>query len=98
SIIASIIGVQFARVGPRGNIMNALYRAVIVATVISALIFIPVTQAFDTTGPFSFGNLYGSALIGLAVTALLVAITEFYTSTRWGPVKAIARASQTGHA
>jgi K(+)-stimulated pyrophosphate-energized sodium pump len=98
SIIASIIGVQFARVGPNGNIMNALYRAVIVATIISALIFIPVTQSFDTTGPFSFGNLYGSALVGLAVTALLVAITEFYTGTRWGPVKAIARASQTGHA
>jgi K(+)-stimulated pyrophosphate-energized sodium pump len=98
SIIASIIGVQFARVGPGGNIMNALYRAVLVATVISALIFIPVTQAFDTTGRFAFGNLYGAALIGLAVTALLVAITEFYTGTRWNPVKAIARASQTGHA
>jgi K(+)-stimulated pyrophosphate-energized sodium pump len=98
SIIASIIGVQFARVGPGGNVMNALYRAVIVATVISALIFIPVTQAFDTTGSFSFGNLYGSALVGLAVTALLVGITEFYTGTRWNPVKSIARASQTGHA
>jgi K(+)-stimulated pyrophosphate-energized sodium pump len=98
SIIASIIGVQFARVGPGGNVMNALYRAVIVATIISALIFIPVTQAFDSTGPFSFGNLYGSALVGLAVTALLVGITEYYTGTRWGPVKAIARASQTGHA
>ncbi|HKN63940.1 MAG TPA: sodium-translocating pyrophosphatase, partial [Gaiellaceae bacterium] len=98
SIIASIIGVQFARVGPGGNIMNALYRAVIVASVISALIFIPVTQAFDTSGNYSFGNLYGSALIGLAVTALLVAITEFYTGTRWNPVKSIARASQTGHA
>src|SRR5207244_3513085 len=66
SIIASIIGVQFARVRPGGNVMNALYRAVIVATIISALIFIPVTQAFDTSGNFSFGNLYGSALIGLA--------------------------------
>jgi K(+)-stimulated pyrophosphate-energized sodium pump len=98
SIIASIIGVQFARVGPGGNVMNALYRAVIVATIISALIFIPVTQAFDTTGSFSFGNLYGSALVGLAVTALLVGITEFYTGTRWNPVKSIARASQTGHA
>jgi K(+)-stimulated pyrophosphate-energized sodium pump len=98
SIIASIIGVQFARVGPGGNIMNALYRAVIVASVISALIFIPVTQAFDTSGNYSFGNLYGSALIGLAVTALLVGITEFYTGTRWNPVKSIARASQTGHA
>jgi K(+)-stimulated pyrophosphate-energized sodium pump len=98
SIIASIVGVQFARVRAGGNVMNALYRAVIVATVISALIFIPVTQAFDTSGDFSFGNLYGSALIGLAVTALLVGITEFYTGTRWNPVKSISRASQTGHA
>ncbi|HET8557764.1 MAG TPA: sodium-translocating pyrophosphatase, partial [Gaiellaceae bacterium] len=98
SIIASIIGVQFARVRPGGNIMNALYRAVIVATIISALIFIPVTKAFDTSGNFSFGNLYGSALIGLAITALLVGITEFYTGTRWNPVKSISRASQTGHA
>ncbi len=98
SIIASIVGVQFARVRDGGNVMNALYRAVLVATVISALIFIPVTQAFDTTGRFSFGNLYGSALIGLAITALLVGITEFYTGTRWNPVKSIARASLTGHA
>jgi K(+)-stimulated pyrophosphate-energized sodium pump len=98
SIIASIIGVQFARVREGGNIMNALYRAVIVATVISAILFIPVTKSFDTTGDFSFGNLYGSALVGLAITALLVGITEYYTGTRWSPVKAIARASQTGHA
>src|SRR5579884_4129428 len=98
SIISSIIGVQFARVREGGNVMNALYRAVLVATVISALIFIPVTKGFDTTGRFSFGNLYGSALIGLAVTFLLVAITEYYTGTRWGPVKSISRASQTGHA
>jgi K(+)-stimulated pyrophosphate-energized sodium pump len=108
SIIASIIGVQFARVRAGGNVMNALYRAVIVATVISALIFIPVTKAFVgqplgvLSGPpfhaYSFGDLYGSALIGLAVTALLVGITEFYTGTRWNPVKSISRASQTGHA
>ena len=98
SIIASIIGVQFARVREGGNVMNALYRAVIVATVISAILFIPVTKSFDTTGDFSFGNLYGSALVGLAITALLVGITEYYTGTRWNPVKAIARASQTGHA
>jgi len=98
SIIASIIGVQFARVKDGGNVMNALYRAVLVATIISAALFIPVTKAFDTSGNFSFGNLYGSALIGLAVTALLVGITEFYTGTRWNPVKSIAKASQTGHA
>jgi K(+)-stimulated pyrophosphate-energized sodium pump len=98
SIIASIIGVQFARVKAGGNVMNALYRAVIVATVISAILFIPVTKAFDSTGPFSFGNLYGSALVGLVVTALLVGITEYYTGTRWNPVKKIAKASLTGHA
>ena len=98
SIIASIIGVQFARVRHGGNVMNALYRAVIVATVISALIFIPVTKAFTSSGAFSFGRLYGSALIGLAVTALLVGITEFYTGTRWNPVKSISKASLTGHA
>jgi K(+)-stimulated pyrophosphate-energized sodium pump len=111
SIIASIIGVQFARVREGGNIMNALYRAVLVATVISALLFIPVTKAFVGTPTlltngtvhvlvhaYSFGDLYGSALVGLAITALLVGITEFYTGTRWNPVKSIARASQTGHA
>ncbi|MGH3008237.1 MAG: sodium-translocating pyrophosphatase [Gaiellaceae bacterium] len=108
SIIASIIGVQFARVRPGGNVMNALYRAVLVATAISALIFIPVIKAFvghvfvgglhGAVVSYSFGELYGSALIGLAITALLVGITEFYTGTRWNPVKSIARSSQTGHA
>jgi K(+)-stimulated pyrophosphate-energized sodium pump len=98
SIIASIVGVQFARVRVGGNIMNALYRAVFVATVVSAVLFIPVTLGFCTSGRFSFANLYGSSLIGLAVTFLLVGITEYYTGTRWGPVKSISRASQTGHA
>ena len=98
SIIASIIGVQFARVREGGNVMNALYRAVLVATVISGLIFIPVVRAFCTSGTFSFWHLYGASLIGLAITALLVGITEYYTGTRWNPVKKISAASQTGHA
>src|SRR5919206_3019886 len=97
AIVASIIGTFFARIGRRGSIMNALYRAVIVAVVLSALGFIPVTLAFDTDR-FSFGELYGCTLIGLGVTFLLVAITEFYTGTRWGPVQGISRASITGHA
>jgi K(+)-stimulated pyrophosphate-energized sodium pump len=54
-------------------------------------------MAFDT-GDFSFGELYGCTLIGLGVTFLLVAITEFYTGTRWNPVKGISKASTTGHA
>ena len=98
SILASVIGTFFARVGRGPNaIINALYKAVIVATILSAIGFIPVTLAFDG-GKFSYWQLYGSALIGLGVTFLLVAITEYYTGTRWGPVKSIASASQTGHA
>src|SRR3954467_4167313 len=97
SIIASIIGTLFARVGRGGSIINALYKSVIVATVLSALGFIPVTLGFDS-GKFGFSDLYISAIVGLVVTFLLVAITEYYTGTRWNPVKSIARASQTGHA
>ena len=98
SILASVIGTLFTWVGSGPNaIINALYRSVIIATGLSALGFIPVTMAYDG-GEFDFWNLYGSALIGLGVTFLLVAITEFYTGTRWNPVKQIARASQTGHA
>ena len=98
SILASVIGTFFARLGRGENaIINALYKAVITATVLSAAGFIPVTLAFDS-GTFSFWNLYGSALIGLGVTFALVAITEYYTGSRWSPVKRIADASRTGHA
>jgi K(+)-stimulated pyrophosphate-energized sodium pump len=98
SILASVIGTFFARVGRGDNaIINALYKAVLVATVLSALGFIPITAAFDSDR-FSFWELYLAALVGLVVTFLLVAITEYYTGTRWGPVKSISRASQTGHA
>jgi K(+)-stimulated pyrophosphate-energized sodium pump len=97
SIVASVIGVGFARVGRGGSIINALYKAVVVATVLSALGFIPVTLAFDG-GRFNFGELYAAAIIGLVITFALVAITEYYTGTRWGPVKSISRSSQTGHA
>jgi K(+)-stimulated pyrophosphate-energized sodium pump len=97
SIIASVIGTLFARVGRSGSIMNALYKSVVVATVLSAIGFIPVTLAFDE-GKFDFSELYISALVGLAVTFLLVAITEYYTGTRWRPVRSISSASRTGHA
>ena len=98
SIIASVIGTYFARIGRGENaIINALYKSVIVATILSAVGFIPVTLAFDDDR-FSFWQLYVPALIGLAITFLLVAITEYYTGSRWGPVKKIAEASQTGHA
>jgi K(+)-stimulated pyrophosphate-energized sodium pump len=97
SILASIVGTMCARVGRSGSIMNALYKAVAVSTILSALGFIPVTLGFDSS-QFTFWDLYISALVGLAVTFLLVAITEFYTGTRWNPVKSISKASRTGHA
>ena len=98
SILASVIGTFFTRVGKGPNaIINALYKGVLVATALSALGFIPVTMAFDD-GKFTFGELYASAIVGLVVTFLLVAITEYYTGSRWNPVKSIAKASQTGHA
>jgi K(+)-stimulated pyrophosphate-energized sodium pump len=98
SAVASVIGTFFARLGRGENaVINALYKAVLAATVLSAVGFIPITMGFDH-GTYSFWHLYVPALIGLIVTFLLVAITEFYTGTRWSPVKAIARASQTGHA
>ncbi|HEX3289913.1 MAG TPA: sodium-translocating pyrophosphatase [Gaiella sp.] len=98
SILASVIGTFFARVGGGENaIINALYKAVVIATVLSAIGFIPVTLAYDGER-FSFWQLYIPALIGLGVTFLLVAITEYYTGSRWHPVKRIAEASKTGHA
>jgi K(+)-stimulated pyrophosphate-energized sodium pump len=97
AIIASIIGTLFARVGRGGGIMAALYKAVFVAAILSAIGFIPICKAYESD-QFSFWDLYGCSLIGLAVTVLLVGITEFYTGTRWQPVKGISRASLTGHA
>ncbi len=100
SILASVIGTLAARVGRSGSIMNALYKAVFVSTFLSALGFIPVTISFEraSLGAYSFTDLYIPAVVGLAVTFLLVGITEYYTGTRWSPVKSISSASRTGHA
>jgi K(+)-stimulated pyrophosphate-energized sodium pump len=97
SILASVVGTFFVRVGRGGSIMNALYKAVGVSSILAAIGFIPITLAFDTAEK-SFGDLYVSAIVGLVVTFLLVAITEYYTGTRWAPVKSISSASRTGHA
>jgi K(+)-stimulated pyrophosphate-energized sodium pump len=97
AIVASVIGTLFARIGRSGSIINALYKSTIIATILAGAGFIPVTLAFDGD-PFSFWELYGCTLIGLGVTFALVAITEFYTGTRWPPVKQISKASTTGHA
>ena len=99
SIIASIIGTFFVNAREGGKIMNALYRGLIVAGVLSAIAFYPVTEwLMADNGSYSVLNLYGAAIIGLLVTAALVVITEYYTATEYGPVKYVAEASTTGHA
>ncbi len=95
SIIASIIGIFFIRLGKKQNIMGALYKGLIAAGVLSAIAFYFVTKAFVPAA--NFLNIFGASLIGLVVTGLLVIITEYYTSTAYSPVKSIAEASKTGH-
>lgn len=98
SIIASIAGTFFVKATNDEKIMNALYRGLIVAGAIAAVIFIPVIALImKDNGHYSVINLYGAALTGLALTAFMVWITEFYTGTQYSPVKHIAEASTTGH-
>ncbi|MDX6666407.1 MAG: K(+)-stimulated pyrophosphate-energized sodium pump, partial [Solirubrobacteraceae bacterium] len=101
SIIASIIGTQFVKVRSGGSVMGALYKGVVITAGISALVFIPVMNWMVDKIPVahgSWGKLYLCALVGLVITALLMVITEYYTGTKWGPVKRISEASTTGHA
>ncbi|MEI7452206.1 MAG: sodium-translocating pyrophosphatase [Candidatus Falkowbacteria bacterium] len=98
SIVASIIGIFFIRLGKNQNIMQALYKGLIAAGVLSAIAFYPITKwLMEDNGTYGVWNLYFATLIGLAVTGLLVFITEYFTSTAFAPVKSIAEASKTGH-
>jgi len=97
SIIASIIGTFFVKAREGGKIMNALYRGLIVAGVLAAIAFYPVTSMMMAdNGQYSVNALYGAALIGLVLTAAMVVITEYYTATEYSPVRHIAEASTTG--
>ena len=97
SIVASIIGTFFVSTSDGGKVMGALYKGMIVSAALAAIVFYPVTNMMMmATGNAS--GIYGSALIGLALTAAMVIITEYYTSTEYAPVKTIAEASQTGDA
>ncbi len=104
--LASIVGTLLVRVKEGGSVMGALYRGVIVSAVISGLLFIPAVFSLDSAivanslafGGASTGKIFGCAMIGLVITALLMVITEYYTGSKWKPVKDIAEASTTGHA
>ncbi len=95
SIVSSIIGTFFVRVSDGGKIMNALYKGVAVSGLISAVAFWFITRSLL---PDQLNALFGCALIGLALTAAMIIITEYYTATEYGPVRGVASASQTGHA
>jgi K(+)-stimulated pyrophosphate-energized sodium pump len=103
SIIASIVGTYFVKAREGGKIMNALYRGLIVSGVLAAIAFYPITTWMMGEGVMIGGelvtsmNLYFAALIGLALTAAMVWITEYYTATEFSPVRHIAQASTTGH-
>ncbi|MCC2681194.1 MAG: V-type H(+)-translocating pyrophosphatase [Nitrosospira multiformis] len=103
SIIASIIGCYFVKAREGGKIMNALYRGLAVAGGLAAIAYYPITVIMLGDGVMIEGklvsstNLYLSVLVGLALTAAMVWITEYYTSTEFKPVRHIAEASSTGH-
>jgi K(+)-stimulated pyrophosphate-energized sodium pump len=94
STIASIVGTFFVSAREGGKIMNALYRGVLVSGAIAAIAFYPITTTMMGAQAMP---LYLCALIGLALTAAMIVVTEYYTATEYGPVRYVAAASQTGH-
>ena len=105
SIGASIIGSLFVKIGKDGGIMTALYKGLAITGVISAGLFLAITKTVSyiknlseqSGGVISSWNVFWALMIGIGVTALMVLITDFYTSKKFWPVKSIAKASTTGH-
>ncbi|MFH1145663.1 MAG: sodium-translocating pyrophosphatase [bacterium] len=98
SIFTSIIGIWFIRLGKKQDIMNALYKGLAVSGILAAVAFYFVTDwLMSDNSVYPANNLYSASLVGLIITALLVMITEYYTSTKYKPVHRLAAASQTGH-
>lgn len=103
AIFASIIGTWFVRLsktkeGTTPNIMGALYKGLIASGIIAAILFYPVTKILmSDNGIYTTMDLFICSLVGLFVTGALVIITEYFTSTKYSPVKSIAEASVSGH-
>nr|HID59517.1 sodium-translocating pyrophosphatase [Desulfobacterales bacterium] len=98
SIVSSIIATFFVRMGKDEYIMGALYKGMFGAAIIAAILFYPATKKMMWGIPgIGMINIYLATLVGLFVTAGIVMITEFYTATKYSPVRGIADASTTGH-
>jgi K(+)-stimulated pyrophosphate-energized sodium pump len=103
SVIASIIGCFFVKYSGTGKIMTALYKGLIVAAVLSVIAFYFVTDwimggAAQAVPGMTVMNLWLASIVGIALTAAMVVITEYYTATEYAPVRHVASASETGHA
>lgn len=96
SLVASIISTFFIRLGKNQNVMAALYKGLGVAAVLSLIAFYPLTK-YLVGGTLNSNNVFFTTIIGVVLTALMVLITEYYTSTKYKPVQMIAKASVTGH-
>jgi len=98
AIVASIAGLSFIKIGADKKIMKALYKGLTVAGILAAIGFYPVTTQLLAGLPgINPMNVYWCAIVGLIVTAFMILITEYYTDTRYKPVKNLAAASQSGH-
>lgn len=104
SIIASIIGTFFVKLGASKKIMPALYKGLIVSGVLACVAFYFITVQMFPQGltnaegtTFTAVNLFITSVVGLVVTGAIFWITEYYTSTEYAPVRHIAQASTTGH-
>ena len=102
SIIASIVGCMFVKATEGGKIMSALYRGLAVAGVLALVAYYPITSwligAGDPAAKITTMSMFLCSIVGLALTAALVWITEYYTGTEYAPVKHVAASCQTGHA
>jgi K(+)-stimulated pyrophosphate-energized sodium pump len=102
SILASIVGCFFVKYSGSGKIMNALYKGLIVAALLSVVAFYFVTDwllgADIAAAGHSVMNLWLSCVVGIVLTGAMVIITEYYTATEYAPVRHVAQASETGHA